>query len=304
MRTVAVLLVLLLGASACDRAVATPAGPASPAVAGTETRTLRVGNLDRSYRVHAPASSAGKTGVPVVIVLHGGGGNGAQVEKQTGFSDLADRKGFIAVYPNGSGRTKLLTWNAGACCAYARDQGIDDVGFLRALIDRFDGSPVYVTGFSNGAMLAYVAGCELADRIVAIAPVSGAMDMPSCTPARPLSVYAIHGSADPIVPYAGGTSSSKIANPARAGSHRSVAYAVKFWTSADRCGAASSTSRGAITTVRYAGCADGTEVRLDTVAGGKHAWPGGQANRPGADAPTTELDATESIWSFFATHDG
>ncbi|TQS45364.1 alpha/beta hydrolase family esterase [Cryptosporangium phraense] len=297
MRVVAVVLVLLLGAAGCDRAAARPAAPAS-----TSVETVRVGDVERTYRLHVPTAAVGRTGAPVVIVLHGGGGNGAQVEKQTGFSDLADREGFLAVYPDGSGRTRLLTWNAGTCCGYARDRDVDDVGFLRVLIAQFPGRRVYVTGFSNGAMLAYRAGCELADQVGAIAPVSGAMDLPSCRPARPLPVYAIHGDADPIVPYDGGTSSSRIANPAVAGSHRSVAYAMTSWSRFDGCSGSSTSFRGAITTVRYTGCA--ADVRFDTVVGGEHAWPGGRSSRPGADPPTTELDATEAIWSFFATHGG
>ncbi|GAA3384653.1 alpha/beta hydrolase family esterase [Cryptosporangium minutisporangium] len=308
MRTIMVLLVTVLAVAGCGRGGPDPAPTASPS-AGTHAYSLRVGDLDRRYQVHVPAAAVGRTGVPAVIVLHGGGGSGSQVAEQTGFSALSDREGFLAVYPDGSGRTKLLTWNAGTCCSYARDQGIDDVGFVRALIDtladRFGVGRVYVTGFSNGAMLTYRVGCELADRITAIAPVSGAMNVPSCDPARPLPVYTLHGDADPVVPYAGGTSASRIASEERAGAHRSVAYAVDFWTRADRCTVDPARSvDGAITSVRYTACAPGAEVRLDTVAGGGHAWPGGKSVRRGADAPTTELDATAAIWDFFRTRSG
>ncbi|GAA0275545.1 alpha/beta hydrolase family esterase [Cryptosporangium japonicum] len=252
---------------------------------------------DRTYRVHG-------TGDTVVIVLHGGGGNGAQVAEQTGFDALADREGFRAVYPDGSGRSNLLTWNAGTCCAYARDQGVDDVGFIRALIDELDADRVFVTGFSNGAMLTYRLGCELADRITAIAPVSGALDVPSCTPSRPLPVYVIHGDADEVVPYAGGVSTRRPANEERAGSHPPVSFAVKTWVGVDRCsGTPTRTVSGVVTSERYDSCAPGVQVWLDTIAGGEHAWPGGAAGRRGADQPA-DFDASAAIWGFFATHGG
>ncbi|SHN20462.1 extracellular catalytic domain type 1 short-chain-length polyhydroxyalkanoate depolymerase [Cryptosporangium aurantiacum] len=299
MRSIAVVLLLVLTLAGCGRDEPTD---------DARGYTVRVGDVERTYQVHVPAAVEGRTGVPAVIVLHGGGGNGSQVAEQTGFSALADREGFLAVYPDGSGRTSLKTWNAGTCCSYARDHDVDDVGFVRTLIDalteRFGAGRVYVTGFSNGAMLSYRLGCELADRITAIAPVSGALNVPSCEPARPLPVYTIHGDADDVVPYTGGTSKSRIASEERAGSHRSVTDAVEFWTRTDRCaGEPVRTTRGAITTVRYTGCAAGTEVRLDTVAGGGHAWPGGDAVRRGADRPTTELDATAEIWDFFRAHE-
>lgn len=271
-----------------------------------EGYTLRVGDVERHYQVHG---ATGERGRSAVIVLHGGGGSGSQVAEQTGFSALADREGFLAVYPDGSGRTNLLTWNAGTCCAYARDRGIDDVGFIDALIttlrDRFGVDRVFVTGFSNGAMLTYRLGCELADELTAIAPVSGAVDVPSCTPSRPLPVYTIHGDADRVVPYAGGASTKRVANEERAGSHRSVASSVQLWANADGCtGSPVRTVAAAVTTDRYPACAAGSEVRLDTIAGGEHAWPGGQAGRRGADRPSGALDATTAIWTFFATHGG
>ena len=273
--------------------------------------TLRVDGVERRYRVQVPAAAVGRTSVPVVIVLHGGGGSGRQVADQTGFSELADRAGFLAVYPDGSGRlgTALLTWNAGTCCGYARDHDVDDVGFIRALTDvlvsRFgaDRRRIYVTGFSNGAMLAYRLGCELADRIAAIAPVSGALDVPSCQPTRPLPVYVVHGDADPIVPYRGGASSNPIASPERAGTHPSVADTIRFWATHDGCPAAPTrTVKATVTSALYQPCSGGTEVRLDTVAGGGHAWPGGKAARAKADQPNADLDATNAIWTFFARY--
>ena len=166
----------------------------------------------RTYLVHLPASYSKDKAWPVVLVFHGGGGNGEQMAGMTGFSRKADREGFIAVYPNGSGRwqNRFLTWNAGNCCAYAYENGIDDVGFIRALIGKLkkdyavDERRVFATGISNGGMMSYRLACGLSDLIAAIGPVAGAQNI-DCEPKRPVSVVILHGTADLYVRYKGGT---------------------------------------------------------------------------------------------------
>ena len=128
---------------------------------GGHELALTVGQRERTYLVHLPPVYDGKRSLPLVIVLHGGGGNAEGAARMTGFSEKADREGFVVVYPNGSGRlkTRLLTWNSGNCCGYAMDQNVDDVGFIRVLIDEFvktraiDPKRVFVTGMSNGGMM-------------------------------------------------------------------------------------------------------------------------------------------------------
>jgi len=134
----------------------------------------------RSYILRLPPAMP-PGGVPLVLVLHGGGGNGVNAESMTDFTSLARAKGFIVAYPDGSarGRGGLLTWNAGHCCGYAMQSNVDDVGFLSALIDDLrsrypiDSKRVYVTGISNGAMMAHRVGRELPQKVAAIAPVVG-----------------------------------------------------------------------------------------------------------------------------------
>ena len=122
--------------------------------------------------------------LPLVIALHGGGGNAQNMEMMSGFSEKADKENFAVVYPNGSGRISnniLLTWNAEGCCQYAAENKIDDVGFISALIDKLvgdygiDSKRIYATGFSNGAMMSFKLGEKIPDKIAAIAPVSGAI---------------------------------------------------------------------------------------------------------------------------------
>src|SRR5258708_6567969 len=143
----------------------------------TETRTFLVNGSQRSYRIHLPTGYSQLTMLPLVIALHGGGGNPEQFAKDTGFDQKADAEGFIVVYPRGIGL--LPTWNAIHCCGPAFNNKIDDVGFMRALIDELIGSQhvdpkrVYVTGHSNGGMLSYRLGAELSDKIAAISVSAG-----------------------------------------------------------------------------------------------------------------------------------
>ncbi|MCK9893523.1 PHB depolymerase family esterase [Frankia sp. AgB32] len=244
-------------------------------------------------------------------MLHGAGGLAAQVEQQTGLSEVADQAGFLAVYPNGGGRlgTALLTWNAGTCCGYAHQTGPDDVAFVAALLDQVardyavDSRRIYVTGMSNGGMMAYRLGCELADRIAAIAPVSGALDTVTCAPSQPVPVIAFHGTADQKVRYAGGDSSLAGLRQGDERADRSVAEAMSFWTRRDGCAATPTRSQqGAVRHDVYGSCASGVAVELYSIEGAGHAWPGGTRPRNEADAPPPAPNASEVMWQFFAAH--
>lgn len=295
-------LVCALTVAGCQQAPRSDPAPAP----GTIERTVNVDGVARTYRVHVPGGLAGPA--PLVVMLHGGGGSGAQVEQQTGLTATADQEGFMVAYPDGSGRSKLLTWNAGTCCGYARDQRVDDVSFIRAMLDavaaefRVDPARVYVTGFSNGAMMAYRLGCELTDRITAIAPVSGALNIEPCTPSRPLSVLHIHGDADQNVPIAGGPPLRDVPGTPP-WQNTSLAYATDFWVRHDACPVTGTeTSHGSVSTTIHAPCTDGTEVTQVVIDGGGHAWPGGIHLRAAADDPPPDPDANAVIWAFFARH--
>lgn len=170
---------------------------------GTSRRTIAMGGWDRTYLLHVPPGPERRR--PLVVALHGGLNDAEYVREQSGLDRVADGAGYAVAYPDGF----LGTWNAGACCSFARWAGVDDVAFLDALIGALvrdgvaDPRRVFLTGFSNGGGMAYRYACERARRVAGIAVVSGALAI-GCAPEAPVSVLAFHGTLDPSVPYTGG----------------------------------------------------------------------------------------------------
>ena len=270
---------------------------AAPAAQSDEHLTL--GGLDRTYHVYVPVRRAPSP--PLVVVLHGGFGTGAGAQAQYRWDALADRNGFVVLYPDGFQRA----WNAGDCCGQPRARGIDDVAFIDAAIRATarayatDPERLYVTGMSNGAMMTYRLACESSLPIAAIAPVAGTVAV-ACEHPQRVSVLHVHGLADGNVPIGGGVG----VGFARV-LYRPVADGIAMFRKADDCTAPVTTAAGPVTTARSA-CANGKTVELITVAGAGHQWPGSAPPPARAaailrlDAPSGALDATEVIWSFFA----
>jgi len=277
------------------------------AQSGDRTISLQVGGRTRTAILHVPPSYTAGRPTPLVILMHGGGGNGAQAQRAYGMDAVADREGFLVVYPNGTSRgTNLLTWNAANCCAYAYESEVDDVSFIRALLDNvqsgysIDARRIYATGMSNGGMMSYKLGCQLADKLAAIAPVAGSLNDEGCSPSAPLSVIAFHGTDDQHVPYDGGVGPSSVYPHV----DRPVSYAISFWVDRDECDPTPirvTSPSGTIITDTYSGGIGGSEVVLHTVVGGGHAWPGAPGSATG-DQPTQEISASELIWEFFSRH--
>lgn len=281
-----------------------------------DRQTLQHNGLARTYILRAPDRVAqSNSRVPLVIVLHGGGGNAANAETMTGFTAKAESDGFIVVYPDGTARRRLplLTWNAGHCCGHAMEQRVDDVGFIGALIDRLqsthgiDPNRIYVTGMSNGAMMAHRLGIELSHRIAAIAPVVGAVFGDEIRPRAPVSAMMINGVLDESVPYNGGPDNGGPAGgrAARAWDGTATKPAMEqaaFWAAANGCGATpKSADRGRYLLAQY-DCPSPLGVAIYSVKDNGHAWPGGEKGSRRANAPSTAIDATDLIWEFFAVH--
>jgi polyhydroxybutyrate depolymerase len=281
--------------------------------------SLQVGSRSRSFLVHLPPGFSESTALPVLLAFHGGGGSAQGFQKYAGLDAVADREGFAVVYPDGSGRLgrRLLTWNAGGCCGFAREDRVDDVGFaLRLLGDLsrdlpLDRTRVYATGHSNGAMMAYRLAAEVADRIAAIAPVAGAMQVASFQPSRPVAVLHLHSVDDPRALYAGGLGPPFPFTRTRV-EHQPVEAELARWAKLDGCqtqpqpveeklatGDGVSAPQTAVL-LDYAPCSSGSAVMLWKLTGAGHGWPGAPPvlGEKLMGPPARVISAAEEVWRF------
>jgi polyhydroxybutyrate depolymerase len=288
-----------------------------PQIIGAQMRDeqrgrLQVGNLTRTYLFYVPAIYRKTQSVPLVFVLHGGGGQGANMPRFSGMSALAERENFIVVYPDGINRQ----WNDG------RENvptNADDVAFFAALIERFaadyniDRRRIHAVGISNGGFMAQRLACELADKFAATASIAATMSenlAAQCKPAREVSVLLMHGTEDPLVPYNGGY--VRIGRSER-GKILSAADAARFWATRNGCALApvretlpdADPNDG--TRVRrdlYEKCKAGTSVAFYTIEGGGHTWAGSVQYLPVRFIGRTsrDINASEIVWQFFKQH--
>ena len=269
----------------------------------------------RTFRLYVPANLAETEPVPLLFVLHGGGGDGASIERLTrsGFHTLADEHGFIVVYPEGVDHH----WNDGrGLDDTASREHVDDVGYIAALIDHLDQTygidrtRVYATGISNGGFMSYRLACDLSEQITAIAAVAANMSdelAANCHPTRPVAILIITGTDDPLVPFEGGD--VRVLRQTR-GRVLSTADTADFWRQRNDC-----TEPPVIeqlpdrdpddhTHVRFeasSACGTGRAVEVYVVAGGGHTWPGGvqYLHRWLIGRTSRDMDANQVIWAFF-----
>ena len=276
-------------------------------------RTLIHDGLTRSYVVRLPVQATGASAkLPLVLVLHGGGGDADNAERMTGFTAKARKEGFIVVYPEGTSRfgDKLLSWNAGHCCAHAMKNVVDDVGFVRELIDMLAGDypvdmrRVYVTGMSNGGMMAHRLGIELPDRIAGIAPVVGTLFGDEKPPASPVPALMINGMRDEHVPWRGGPPGGRGARSWDGTPTQPAVYQFEFWSRANGCNQPATQHDNGRWLQWRDTCPSRDDVVLYVIKDNGHAWPGGEKGSRRGDAPSSALNATDIIWEFFAGHEG
>ena len=280
---------------------------------GDHTRSVESDGRTRSYIVHLPPSCDGSKPLPVVLAFHGGGSNAKQMARFCGLNDKADEAGFIAVYPDGTGRfERMLTWNAGNCCGYAMRNNVDDVAFVRTLLDdlgsaaKIDEDRVYATGMSNGAMISYRLASELSDRIAAIAPVAGPMGTETCNPKRPVPVMHFHGTDDEFAAFQGGPGPKSISQI----DFYSVEHSIEAWVKANGCPAKPTITKEpdrtddgmTVTRKTYGPGGAGSEVILFIIEGGGHTWPGREPRIERLGKSTRDISANDLLWEFFRKH--
>jgi polyhydroxybutyrate depolymerase len=274
--------------------------------------TFQQGSITRSYRVYRPSSVNPHPGL--VLMLTGAHATGFVQEVGSNFDAQADRLHWIVVYPEPV--TQSDGWDAYGCCSH---QGADDLAFLSRIIDHLEATDkvdphrVYVAGISRGGMMAYKVACELSSKIAAIASVAGNMadkggsvQGVQCHPTHPVSLLAIHGTADREVPVGGGKSLV---------SQESIAYAplndvIGKWLALDACGSHSSVRVSGPLTATTWSCQGGSNVELQLLSGGVHSWPGTlvglllglYAGGLPSLGPEASLDASRVIADFFEAH--
>jgi polyhydroxybutyrate depolymerase len=285
-------------ASGHDEPVPPVPAPVSSVAAAPGPHDLRLGT--RTYRLYVPAGlPEGKA--PLVIALHAALGSGGVMELLTRLDRVADRKKFLVAYPDGLPATARV-WNAGDCCDRSAE---DDVGFLDRLIGRLvaargvDPARVYVTGISNGAMMAFRLACQRADKIAAVAAVAGSMTYQPCRPARPVPLMIFHGTADTTVPEAGGS----LPALGMRGSFPSQQDVVRTWSRIDGVPPPARVGyrKGDVTCRTSDPAMPDSVVVYCQVAGGGHTWPGGTPV-PLAGPTSSDIDASAAMWDFFAAH--
>ena len=292
---------IALAASACGGIPGvnlTPTCTGKPAAGTDEKFTIAVGALMRTYYVHTPSAYNPEKRAPVVLNFHALGSNATEQMYFSKMIAASDAEGFIVVHPEGTGTTRQ-SWNAGACCDLAAQNDVDDLGFVKAMLDKLDAdrcvdaTRIFTTGMSNGGFMSHRLACELSDRIAAAAPVAGVNGMPTCTPKRPVPIMQFHGTLDMLVPYAGMPSYN----------FPPVEQMITDWATRDACTdqPKETFQMGDATCMGRSACGQGAEVILCTIDGGGHTWPGGL---PVASLgkTSTDLDATSAMWQFFQRH--
>lgn len=282
----------------------------SPAVAGTaETVRLRHGSRDRRFHMHVPPHAENHPGLPLLVVLHGGGGNGENVREVTGLDKLGVRHGFVVAFPDGTGRLpkKLLTWNSGGVDAYASRHEIDDVDFLKTVVVTIqkkvpiNADRIFVVGHSNGGMMAHRLAREAGDVFDGIAVVGGAMNYNDNSTPGPIATLLIHGTEDQHVPIAGGE--TKHLGKKRVDA--SLAQAVEYYV-----------SRNGLVAYPETGSEDGVEISRYTrgkdqatvppvwvvkLQDGGHAWPGTEQRSLVLRDRPHPWSASRAVVGFFAS---
>lgn len=257
---------------------------------------LRSGGRERRHLLHVPPGAIERPNL--VIALHPLSPNPRLMEAMTQLSSRADELGFIVSYPEGtrSVSSGVTSWNARFCCRDAKKEGVDDVLFISDLIDalryEYDVGKVLVTGFSNGGMLAHVAGAELSDKIDMIAPVAATVgkEILDIVPTRPVEAFIVHGQDDRLVPYVSRGD----------GQFLPAIEAERYWARANNCSNVEEEDTSDAIVRRYGGGA--CRVTSVIVKNAGHVWPGGKARMGGEHDPKT-VNATDLILDRFLSND-
>jgi len=274
--------------------------------AAPHQESIQIQGQRRTFTVYTP-DDAGGTSLAILIVLHGGLGNGQYVARQTRLVNYVDRDKFVAVFPDGI----RGHWNDGRSTT---SSGPDDVTFLRQMItavaQKWGGDPkrAFVAGISNGGMMALRMACDASDVVTAIGVVVA--NMPAdlvnrCQPSRPMPMVLFNGTSDPLMPWSGGSIAASPLLGTPGGEVVSAMDTFDFWAHLDGCGQPVVDSISGTDVKRHtaSNCGSGSEVNLYEIEGGGHGWPGGIPPGPIESRfvghVTSDISASAIIIQFF-----
>ena len=247
--------------------------------------------------------------MPLIFAIHGGSGTPEGMINIANFKPISDREKVVLIYPAGIQNN----WNDGRPTT-PNQLGINDVSFFNQMCDyaianlSVDGTKIYATGISNGGFMSSRLGCELSNRIAAIAVDAATIEATtiasSCNPGRPVPAIYIHGTLDPLVPFTGGTVS-----PGAGGTAISHFQAIDKWITINGCNTTPTITdlpdiANDGTTIKqrvYSNSTNGSEVVSYVVTNGGHTWPQGYQylNELIIGKTSQDMNACEVIWSFF-----
>jgi len=239
--------------------------PSTVLASGNPTRTIQVGGTSRVYVLHVPSAYTGKQAVPLIVDFHPHGSTGPSWQTGSPYPAVVDSEGVIMAFPSA-----ITDWNVGPCCS----DGVDDVGFAKAIVSEVKGlacidpKRVYAAGFSMGGGMTNYVACNAADVFAAFAPASFDLlqeNVADCKPARPITVVSFRGTADTMVPYAGGLSS--LVRPI---TFLGAVNTMKKWAELSGCTGSAADLGNNCQGYAASQCQGGVEVILCTKQGGGH----------------------------------
>jgi polyhydroxybutyrate depolymerase len=280
----------------------------------------------RTYAIYVPSAYDPAEPLPVVITLHGRFGSGAGTAGYTRMNEIAEREGFIGLYPDGllnPGATYPYDtgWNYMLGSPYTRITEPDDGAFIITLLDdlaldlNIDPQRIYVDGLSNGGFMVHHLACNYPDRFAAFGTVAASAYFSieqTCDHTTPVSMVIIHGTADDNIPWDGRTETIN-------GQEFMISYPVldtlAFWTIHNGCnpdaieeGEIAQSGKSPETSVRtltLSDCPNGAEMQLYGIVGGGHNWPGiydEDATWVNPRQLNMDINAGEVLWEFFSRH--
>lgn len=265
----------------------------------TINSTINHDGMEREYILYVPASYSADMPVALLLCFHGYTSNNKVIMNYSKFNEIADTANFIIAYPQGTLLEGKTHWNVGGWTLKSKT---DDIGFVNLLLDSIsdkysiDSNRIYSTGMSNGGFMSFLLGCQLSDRIAAIASIAGSMTIQTfanCDPKHPTPVLQMHGDADGTVPYQGAATWTK-----------SIDEVVGYWVNFNQTEATPQENaipnsiegkESAITQSIYntekEGCATVAHYKI---AAGEHTWPGAWGNK--------DVNASIEVWQFLSQY--